>query len=180
MCLCKTTSFLLAAMLVLASGGQVAAQTGTETETAARALVPLLKSVRQRLQPRLGVQPGSLPPSPFTGTQTTVVAVRIGEKEVKVDPRVRSALDRLLAWNMQMSPQSADATLFDHWLDHVRIKAAAVPAPGSTALECDTQCAIDRFTELGEAFGRSQKDREEMRDQLLLEALIDAVTELEP
>jgi hypothetical protein len=176
------TALILAAVLAAFPGRTtpVSAFQAPDTEAAARALVPLLKSVRERLQPRLGIQPGTLPPSPFTGRQSTVVAVRIGEKEVSVEPKVREALDRLLAWNQKMTPDSPDAILFDHWLDRVKIKATTVAPPGSTSIECDTQCAINRFTELGEAFGPSRKDREEMRDQLLLDALIDAVGELEP
>lgn len=177
----KAIPLVAAAMLVLSSvGGTLSAQAGVDTESAARALVPLLKSVRQRLQPRVGITPGALPPSPFTGTQTAIVAVRIGEKEVNIEPKVRAALDRLLAWNMEMSPESPDAALFSHWLSHVRLKAVSVPPPGSTSMDCDTACAVARFTEPGEAFGSSRKAREEMRDQLLLDALIAAVDELEP
>lgn len=157
-----------------------AAQAAPDVEKAARTLVPLLKGVRERLQPRVTVQPGTLPPSPFTGQQSTVAAVQVGKTEVQVDEGVRQALDRLLAWNRQLEPETADATLFVYWLDRVRVKAASVRPPGSTSIECDTACAIERFTKPGEAFGDTRKSREDMRDQLLLEALIDAVKELEP
>lgn len=171
---------LLLALPLPVASPELAAQAAPGIEQAADELVPLLKSVRGRLQPRFGVQPGALPPSPFTGQQSTAAAVRIGKVEIQVDARVRAAIDRLLAWNRKVEPETADATLFVHWLDQVRSRASWVRPPGSTSLECDTACTVERFTKPGEAFGRSKNDREEMRDQLLLEALVDAVEELEP
>jgi hypothetical protein len=47
----------------------------------------------------LGIGFGTLPPSPFTGTPTTLIAVRIGTETVEIDPKVVSALEQLRAWN---------------------------------------------------------------------------------
>lgn len=165
---------------VSAPSGLGAQSAAPGVEAAARALVPLLNGVRERLQPRVGVQPGTLPPSPFTGQQSTAVAMRIGKGDVRVDENVRQAVDRLLAWDRKVEPETDDATLFVHWLDHVRVRATTMRPPGTTSLDCDTACAVERFTKPGEAFGRSKGDREEMRDQLLLEALASAVRELQP
>lgn len=146
-----------------------------DTPTAARALVPLLKGIQQRLRPRLGVGRGEPQPSPFTGTMTTIVSFGISKKEVPVDPKVVKAIDRLQAWKIDAQDQTAEAILFDHWLTQLTVKAAHVGL-----LNCDAACVVQKFTEPDEAFGRSKKEREEMRDQLLLEALADAVEELEP
>lgn len=175
---CRTVALVLAAAMMLPASGGLLAQAAPDTEAAAKALVPLLKSVRQRLQPHIGIEPGSLPPSPFTGRQSTMIAVRIGEKEVNVDPRVREALDRLLAWDLKPSSDASTATLFGHWLDRLQSRAGAMGPPGSPPAACDTACTVERFTKPGEAFGQSRKAREETRDQLLLEALAEAVDEV--
>ncbi len=147
-----------------------------DTETAARALVPLLNNVKQRLRPRAGiVVPGNPQPSPFTGTVTTLLSFGIGKKEVPVDPKVVKAIDQLLAWKIGAEDQIAEAVLFDHWLTQLTVKAAIVGQ-----LNCDAACVVQKFAEPDQAFGRSQKEREETRNQLLLDALAAAVEELEP
>jgi hypothetical protein len=162
----------------LAAGSAVGVQDAVAREAAARALVPLLESVRERLRPRLGIGFGTLPPSPFTGTPTTLIAVRIGTETVKVDPKVVSALEQLRAWNPAAAPDGPAAILFDHWLDQLKLKASVVRDPRSAALQCDTACLIERFTRLDEAFGSSQRERQELRDRLLLDALVAAVIDL--
>jgi hypothetical protein len=161
----------LAVLTMMPLAGQAQAP---DTPTAAHALVPLLKDVKARLRPRVGIVPGNPQPSPFTGTQTTFFSIGIGKRSVPVDPKVAKAIDQLLAWNIADPSQTAGAVLFDHWLTQLTVKAAAVGE-----LNCDAACVIAKFTAPDEAFGKSQKEREEMRDQLLLDALADAVDELE-
>jgi hypothetical protein len=147
-----------------------------DTVTAAKALVPLLDSVRQRLQPRVGVTgPGDPPPSPFTGRQSTVVSVGVGKRDAQVDPKVVKALHQLQEWKIGRDDQTAEAVLFDHWLGQLTVKAAMIGL-----VDCDASCVVSRFPKPDEAFGRSRNAREEMRDQLLLDALSAAVDELDP
>jgi hypothetical protein len=163
----------LAVLTMMPLAGQAQAP---DTPTAAHALVPLLKDVKARLRPRVGIVPGNPQPSPFTGTQTTLFSIGIGKRSVPVDPKVAKAIDQLLAWKIDAADgsQTADAVLFDHWLTQLTVKAAAVGV-----LNCDAACVVAKFTAPDEAFGKSRNEREEMRDQLLLDALADAVDELE-
>lgn len=167
------------AMPVETAQAEKAAARGTaapDTITAAKALVPLLDSVRQRLQPRVGITgPGDPPPSPFTGRQSTVVSVGVGKRDADVDPRVVKAIAQLQEWKIGREDQTAEAVLFDHWLGQLTVRAAMVGL-----LDCDASCVVSRFPKPDEAFGRSRHEREEMRDQLLLDALSAAVDELEP
>jgi hypothetical protein len=152
---------------------EASAQT-VDTVAAARALVPLLGGVQERLRPRVGIVPGQPQPSPFTGTVTTLVSIGIGKKDVTIDARVLEAMNRLQRWNPENKAQSNEAVLFDHWLTQLTVKAAHVGL-----LNCDASCVVQRFTKPDEAFGPSPKEREERRDHLVLEALADAVEELE-
>ena len=47
---------------------------------AARLLIPLLKDVKEKAVARYDVGRGSVPDSPFMGTQTTAVAITLGRK----------------------------------------------------------------------------------------------------
>lgn len=163
--------FTLAVLTIMPPVGLAQAP---DTPTAARALVPLLKDVKARLRPRVGIVPGEPQPSPFTGTQTTLFSIGIGKRSVPVDPKVAKAIDQLLAWKIDDPSQTAEAVLFDHWLTQLTVKAATVGV-----LNCDAACVIARFAAPDEAFGKTPKEREEMRDQLLLDALAAAVDELE-
>jgi len=170
----------LAVGVSLVAGSATTLQDTVSREAAARALVPLLESVRERLRPHLGVGFGTLPPSPFTGMPTTLIAVRIGTESVEIDPSVVLALEQLRGWKPDAAPDGAEAVLFDHWLDQLKLKATVLRDPRSTAPECDTACVIRRFTQLEAAPGSSRREREELRDRLLLEALSAAVADLKP
>ena len=70
--------------------------TVAERHEAARALVPLLKDVKAHARPGATVKPGAVPKSPFAGTQTTLFAFTLSKHNVPVDPRVVTAMNRLL------------------------------------------------------------------------------------
>lgn len=164
----------IAAMMAMPAS-QGAHALGPDTVAAARILVPLLKSVKQRWQPRLGVGPGPSSPSPFTGRQSTVVSVGVGKQEVPVDPKVSSAVDQLLSWKIGSADDSAATVLFDHWLEQLTVSAAAVGLR-----DCDSACLMARFPKPDGVFGRSRAQREQTRDQLLIDALTAAVDEIQP
>jgi hypothetical protein len=151
----------------------LAARTAARNE-AARSLVPLLKDVRQRTRGGVSVQPGTVPDSPFAGTQTTLFAYTVGKRSVRLDPKVVEAMDRLIAWKIGDAAAAADAELFDEWLDQLSIKAMAV-GPPTGALVCDPACVVARMTKLDDTWGGSPRDRAGRRDELLLDALIAAV-----
>ena len=72
--------------------------TTAQRNEAARVLVPLLRDVRRRAQRPVEVRPGTVPNSPFAGTQTTLFAFSVSERSVPVDTRVVAAMDRLITW----------------------------------------------------------------------------------
>lgn len=147
----------------------------TDTLAAARALVPLLEGVRGRLRPRTVVEPGTPPPSPFTGTQTTLLSFKVGKRETPIDPKVSKAMEELLAWKIGATDETRPAVLFDHWLTQLSVKSALIGL-----LDCDAACVVERFTSPDATFGQTQTERDEMRDQLMLDALSAAVDEIEP
>lgn len=170
------TTTLAVGILVTLAASPAAQDKPMSTEDAARALVPLLAGVRQRIETsRWTVTPGSLPPSPFTGRQSQIVALTLGKSPVELDPKVRTAMDQLQAW--KIGNPGAEAVLFDHWLAALRLRGAGLETPPS---ECDSTCVVELFTSPGEAFGTSTRRREELRDQLLFEALVVAVEDAQP
>jgi len=86
--------------------------TVAQRQEAARRLVPLLKAVQTHAQPTATVRPGSVPNSPFTGTQTTLFAFTFSKRDVPVEPRVITAMNRLLDWNVGASGHEAEDGLY--------------------------------------------------------------------
>lgn len=172
-----TVTLALSALVALAASHPAAQDAPMSTEAAARALVPLLPAVRQRAETsRWNVGPGTLPPSPFTGRQSQIVALTLSRPPGTLDPKVAKAMDRLQAWTIDGTP-GPEAVLFDHWLTALKLRGAGLKTPPAP---CDTACVVELFTTPDERFGRSTGEREATRDQLLLEALIVAVEEAEP
>ena len=171
------TAVLTVGLLI---GGVVlpaAQESPMSTEEAARALVPLLAGVRERIDTsRWRVRPGSLPPSPFTGRQSQIIGLTVGKSPVQVDPEVRQAMEQLQAWKVD-GPPGREAVLFGHWLTALQLRGSNLRTPPSA---CDTACVVDLFTEPGEAFGSTPDERAATRDQLLLETLVVAVDEAQP
>jgi hypothetical protein len=148
--------------------------TVAQRQEAARRLVPLLKAVQTHAQPTATVRPGSVPNSPFTGTQTTLFAFTFSKRNVPVEPRVITAMNRLLDWNVGASGHEAEARLFDRWLVELQTRSAAAVRLSGGGL-CDLNCVVARMTTLDESWGSSPKGRDDARDELLLDALTAAV-----
>lgn len=144
--------------------------TTAQRNEAARVLVPLLRDVRRRAQRPVEVRPGTVPNSPFTGTQTTLFAFSVSKRSVPVDTRVVAAMDRLIAWQID-DPAAADTgRLFDEWLD-----ALMQGNMGSVLIRgggpCDLGCMTRRMANLDETWGADPRNRSESRDEVLLDAL---------
>jgi hypothetical protein len=133
--------------------------------------------VRASIEPQISVEPGSLPPSPITGRSSTLFAVRIGIRSRQVDERVVEAMDRLLMWDMRQPLGNDDRDLVARWLDELEVKVLARLAAAGLPVACDEVCVVQRLTNPDSVFGASAKDRQEARDDLLIEALIEAVNE---
>ncbi len=170
------TTTLALGLLVTLAASPAAQEAAMSTEAAARALVPLLSGVRERIETtRWTLSQGSLPPSPFTGRQSQIVALTLGRRPVELDPKTRAAMEQLQGWDVG-TPGPA-AVLFDHWLTALKLRGAGLKTPPSA---CDSTCAVELFTNPGEAFGSSPREREALRDQLLYEALLVAIEEAQP
>jgi hypothetical protein len=152
--------------------------TVAQRHEAARALVPLLKGVKAHAQPGAALRPGTAPNSPLTGRPSTLFAFTLSKRSVPVDPRVVEAMDRLLLWNVAASDATGadqDTRLFDRWLVELEARSSgALRLKGGTAL-CDVACVVGRMTTLDDMWGSSPKNRADVRDELLLEALKVAV-----
>lgn len=147
-----------------------------QRQEAARALVPLLKDVRTHAQPGARVKPGTVPDSPFAGTQTTLFAFSLGKRAVPVDLRVVTAMNQLLDWNIGASGNEHLAQLFDRWLIELEARSSGAMRLNGGGL-CDVSCVVKRMTTLDETWGSSPRNRADTRDELLLDALKVAVLE---
>jgi hypothetical protein len=144
--------------------------TTAQRNEAARVLVPLLRDVRRRAQRPVEVRPGTVPNSPFTGTQTTLFAFSVSQRSVPVDSRVVAAMDQLIAWPIDDPSATATGRLFDQWLDVLMQKTT-----GSVLIRgdgpCDLGCMTRRMATLDESWGNDPRTRSDSRDELLLDAL---------
>jgi len=184
----SATVVLCVAVLTLSSASRALAQTPpivlgatvAQRHEAARALVPLLKGVKAHAQPGATVKPGSAPNSPFTGRPSTLFAFTLSKRSVPVDPRVVEAIDRLLTWNITASDTGGadeNTRLFDRWLVELEARSSGALRLRGEAGLCDVNCVVGRMTTLDEGWGSSPKNRGDVRDELLLEALKVAVLE---
>jgi hypothetical protein len=150
-----------------------AATMAAQTE-AARSLIPLLEPVKERAVARYQTEKGSVPDSPFAGTQTTAVAITIGKKNQPVDPQVVQAMDKLMKWEPGDRSAKEEAALFDAWMEELSKRASAI-ATKRGQVSCDTGCVVKTITALDESWGSAEKQRPENRDQMLLETFVEAV-----
>lgn len=150
--------------------------TVAQRQDAARALIPLLKDVRTHAQPGATMKPGTAPNSPFAGTQTTLFAFTLSKRSVPVDQRVVRAMNQLLDWNIGASGHDDLAQLFDKWLIELEARSTGAMRLSGGGL-CDVNCVVKRMTTLDETWGSSPRNRADVRDELLLDALKVAVLE---
>lgn len=150
-----------------------AATLAVRTE-AARSLIPLLEDVKTKAMARYQVERGSVPDSPFAGTQTTAVAITIGRKNQPVDPQVVKAMEQMLEWEPGDRSNAEQAALFDAWLAQLSRRASAI-ATKRGLVSCDTDCVVKTMTALDEGWGSAERQRPENRDQVLLDTFTDAV-----
>lgn len=141
---------------------------------AARSLIPLLEDVKERAKARYQVERGSVPDSPFAGTQTTAVAITIGRKNAPTDPQVIKAMEEMLEWEPGDRSDTEQAALFDAWLTQLSRRASAI-ATKRGLVSCDTDCVVKTMTALDEGWGSAERQRPENRDQVLLDTFTDAV-----
>lgn len=150
-----------------------AATLAARTE-AARSLIPLLGDVREKAVARYQTEKGSVPDSPFAGTQTTLFAITIGKKNQPVDPQVVQAMDRLLQWEPGDRSSAEESALFDTWLAELSKRASAI-ATKRGQVSCDTGCVVKTISALDDSWGTVEKQRPDNRDQMLLETFTEAV-----
>ena len=162
---------LLLMLALMGVGDTVAQAASAHAEGVARALVPVLRELRRSIV----VEPGTLPPSPFTGRKSTLIAIRVGLRSLEASPEVLELIDRLLAWKKNQALASSDRVLIVEWVEHLRIKVQRKLAGTAKAGTCDDTCLIEHLTNPGSLFGATRREQREMRDDLLLEALIEVV-----
>lgn len=141
---------------------------------AARNLIPLLEPVKEKATARYQTEKGSVPDSPFTGTQTTLFAVTVGKKNQPVDPQVVQAMDRLLKWEPGDRSAAEESALFDAWMAELSKRASSI-ATKRGMVACDTGCVVQTITALDDAWGKDERQRSDNRDQVLYETFVDAV-----
>lgn len=141
---------------------------------AARSIIPLLEDVKRRVNPGVQAQTGGgSPTSPFTGMPTTVFSVTIA-KRPPVDPQVVQAMDRLLKWEPANRSAEYEAALFDRWFEELSAKASALGTQRGL-VSCDAGCVARMMISLDETWGALERERAEVRDQVLLDTLTEAV-----
>lgn len=137
----------------------------------AKTLVPLLAELRDKVSPHLTVRPGTLPPSPFTGRSSTIVAVQVGRESLDVEPRTLAAMDRLLAWDRTQPLPPEDRALVERWIEELRLALIArMPGPARDS-GCDNACVVAELTGAGVLFQGTAAERADARNAVLLDAL---------
>jgi hypothetical protein len=166
-------SFFIASLLTLHMlGAQHTPQRWAQT------LVPLLDAIRADLGPKVTIGPGTLPPSPITGRSAALVAIRVGFRDLEVEPEVLEAIDRLLQVQRRKETLAeADRSLIERWVDELRVKVLARLAGRGQAVECDDLCLAGHLTQADAVFEGDARARKAERDYVLLEALRSAVLE---
>jgi hypothetical protein len=163
------------AAIAQARADVVLGATTVQRNEAAGQLLPLLSSVRRRAQAPVQVGPGTVPDSPFAGTQTTLFAFTVSKRSVPVDPRVVTALEQLMAWNPAITGNDATGQLFDRWLTALQARNAGVSLLRGEG-PCDLNCVVRRMTTLDASWG-NERQRAEARDEMILEALNEVVAQ---
>ena len=149
-----------------------------DADAFARSVVPLLKDVRRGIESKVSIEPATLPPSPITGRSSTLFAFRVGVKSIDVPPGVVEAMDRLLRWDARQPLSEADRELVERWRQALRIKILGrLAATGAKGVGCDDQCVTAQLTSPGALFGRSRREQIDGRNELLLNALSEAVSD---
>ncbi|MGE3275878.1 MAG: penicillin acylase family protein [Vicinamibacterales bacterium] len=148
----------------------------------ARTLVPLLEPIRKQLGGGIGVGPAALPPSPFTGQRATIFAMGVGAKDPEVPREVLKAVDTLLDWDYVLDKGSNAALIYEFWLLKLQPKAYA-PRLGDFARRnfgaWDIRQVIDWMTHPDAPYGADAAARRQARDQILIDALVEAVEEIQ-
>jgi hypothetical protein len=83
---------------------------------------------------------------------------------------------RLLDWNIGAGGRDDLAQLFDRWLIELEARSTGAMRLSGGGL-CDVNCVVKRMTTLSETWGSSPRNRADVRDELLLDALKVAVLE---
>jgi hypothetical protein len=85
-------------------------------------------------------------------------------------------MNELLDWNVSAGGRSDLAQLFDRWLIELEARSTGAMRLNGGGL-CDVNCVVKRMTTLNETWGSSPRNRADVRDELLLDALKVAVLE---
>jgi hypothetical protein len=156
-------------------------QAPAEMLDAARELAPLLRGIERRLPSQVTVRPDALPPSPFSGQRATLFAFRVGKERPALDEGTERAIRDLLAWQAAPARHPNSAPLAGLWMEHLLMLVEdATYDPAGAAPDCELACAVASLLDPGEAFGETRRERLEIRDLILLEALAAAVADLPP
>jgi hypothetical protein len=165
--------FLLFAIALCAGAGVLSAQ--APPEPVVRALAPVLKDARAHIPSRVTVEPATLPPSPITGRNSTLVAFRIGKKAMSLEQDVIDLIDRLLAWDSKQPLPQADRAVVMEWIESLRADISSRLSARGGGKSCDNDCLIANLTDPGSIFGASRNEQVETRNEVLLTTLSEAV-----
>lgn len=137
----------------------------------ATTLLPLVEELRDKVAPHFTVQPGTLPPSPFTGRSSAIVAVRIGRESLDVGPETLAAMERLLAWDRRQPLAVDDRALVERWIEELRLALIARMPAAARGGGCDNACVVAELTGAGVLFQGTAAERADARNSVLLKAL---------
>ena len=127
------------------------------------------------------VGPGTVPDSPFAGTQTTLFAFSVSQPHRRPWISVRGpGLEQLMAWNpggpVTRPPATSSISGWRRWQTKQRRRVALLRGEGP----CDVELRGQAHDHPRRAWGTAQRDRAELRDEMLLTALTDVVVPSSP
>lgn len=167
-------SYLLLA-IALCAGAGVTPGGQEPPEPVVRALAPVLKDARAHIPSRVTVEPATLPPSPITGRNSTLVAFSIGRKAMSLEQGVIDLIDRLLEWDSKQPLLPADRAVVVEWIEALRADVSGRMSAGGGGKSCDNDCLIAHLTEPDSIFGNSRDEQVATRNEVLLTTLSKAV-----
>jgi len=148
---------------------------------AARELAPLLRGIERRLPSEVAVRPDALPPSPFSGQRATLFAFRVTKERPLLTPATEQAIADLLAWQKSPRQHPRTAPLAGAWAEYLVTAVEELLADAPAGAEaCDLVCAVSLLADPSDAFGTTPRERQRLRDVILLEALALAAADQAP
>jgi hypothetical protein len=158
-------------VLLLVPLGDVGLQTTGDAEQVARELVPVLRDLRREIV----VEQGTLPPSPFTGRNSTLIAIRVGVRSLAAPPEALRLIDRLIARPKQEPLNASERAVVAKWVETLRAAVQRRLALAGKDPTCSDACVVQHLIGPSDLFGTTRRQQRGLRNDIILDTLIESL-----